>query len=159
MGDKEQFIETFNKFRQELQTVEEEFLQYQKQKEESSKLFRFWNDYIRMVQLLLQFIRAERTGNWYLHLSTTADMVPHFFSMDRPNYSRWLPVYIHVADMQQLDNIHPRVYEDFMKGNHSISRSGQPFTQVSTDMALEQSSLGLQDEGWNHWNHQATRST
>ena len=41
--------------------------------------------------------------------------------------------------MQQLDNAHPRVYEEFMKGNHSISRSGQPFTQVSTDMALEQS--------------------
>ena len=39
MGDKEQLIETFNKFRQELQTVEEEFLQYQQQKEESSKLF------------------------------------------------------------------------------------------------------------------------
>ena len=63
MGDKEQFIETFNKFRQQLQTVEEEFLQYQQQKEESSKLFPFWNDYIKMVQLLLQFIHADRTGN------------------------------------------------------------------------------------------------
>ena len=41
--------------------------------------------------------------------------------------------------MQQLDKTHPRVYEEFMKGNHTISRLGQPFTQVSTDMALEQS--------------------
>ena len=137
MGDKERFIDIFNRFRQELEAVEEKFLQYQQQKEEASKLFRFWNDYIRMVQHLLQFIRAERTGNWYLHLSATADMVPHFFSMDRPNYSRWLPVYI--ADMQQLNKTHPRVYEEFMKGNQSISRSGQPFIQVSTDMALEQS--------------------
>ena len=30
-------------------------------------------------------------------------------------------------------------YNEFAAGNHTISRSGQPFLQVSTDMALEQS--------------------
>ncbi|EDO31927.1 predicted protein [Nematostella vectensis] len=71
-----------------------------------SKTFDFWMRYMSMVKLLLQFIKAERTGNWELHLASTAAMIPHFFSMDRPNYS---------------------------------SRSGQPFSQVWTDMALEQS--------------------
>ena len=137
MQDKEKFLATFQQFKHEIRTVEEEFSKYNQKKEGSSKLCQFWNNYVGMVQLLLQFIRAERTGNWHLHLSTTAAMIPHFFSMDRPNYSRWLPVYI--ADMQQLDKTHPRVYEEFMRGNHTISRSGQPFTQVSTDMALEQS--------------------
>ena len=45
-----------------------------------------------IVQLLLQFTKAEQTGNWLLHLSVTATMTPHFFSMDGPNYSRWLLV-------------------------------------------------------------------
>lgn len=64
-------------------------------------------------------------------------MLPHFFAMDRQNYARYLPVYL--ADMQKLELTHPEVYTEFAEGNHSISRSGQPFSQVSTDMALEQS--------------------
>ena len=64
-------------------------------------------------------------------------MLPYFFAMDRQNYDRYLPVYL--ADMQQLELTHPDVYNEFAAGNHSISHSGQPFSQVSTDMALEQS--------------------
>ena len=58
--------------------------------------------------------------------------------MDRPNYSRWLLVYL--ADRDQLYETHPAVHEEFMSVNHSISRSTQPFEKVWTDMTLEQSS-------------------
>ena len=63
-------------------------------------------------------------------------MVPHFFAMDRPNYARWLPVYI--MDMRQLATKHPQVHQEFANGYHAVSRSGKPFAQVWTDMALEQ---------------------
>ena len=63
-------------------------------------------------------------------------MVPHFFGMDRPNYARWLPVYI--MDMRQLATKHPQVHQEFANGYHAVSRSGKPFAQVWTDMALEQ---------------------
>ena len=102
-----------------------------------SKVFSFWDDYIEMVLLLLQFIKAERTGNWKLHLSATAAMIPHFLSMDRVNYARWLPVYL--SDMNSLQENHPYVHQEFMDGNHSVSRSKQPFAQVWPDMAQEQS--------------------
>ena len=46
----------------------------------ASLLFSFWDTYIEMVQLLLQFIRAERDGHWKLHLETTSRMVPFFFT-------------------------------------------------------------------------------
>ena len=87
--------------------------------------------------ILLQFIKAECTGNWRLHLSSTATMVPHFFAMDRTNYARWLPIYL--ADMHKLEEGHPEVYQTFIAGNHSVSHSQKPFAQVWTDMALEQS--------------------
>ena len=90
-----------------------------------------------MVTSLLQFLKAERTGNWKLHLSSIAAMLPHYFAMDRQNYARFLPVYL--ADMQRLELTHPDVYKEFAAGNHSISRSGQPFSQVSADMAMEHS--------------------
>jgi len=102
-----------------------------------SNLFAFWNSYISRVKILLDFIRSERTGNWLAHLSATAAMLPYFFAMDRPNYSKWIPIYL--TDMRKLPDTHPKVHEEFMNGNHSVSRSGQSFSQVWTDMALEQS--------------------
>lgn len=103
----------------------------------SSQLFKFWDDYVTMVLLLLKFIRTERESNWKLHLEATTEMIPHFCSMDRVNYARWLPVYI--MDMRQLPEKAPEVYNEFMNGNHAVSRSSQSFNQVWTDMALEQS--------------------
>ena len=94
-------------------------------------------EYITMVLLLLQFLRAERTGNWDLHIATTSQMIPYFFAMDRRNYSKWLPVYL--ADMTALSSKHPLVHKESLDGNHSVSRSQHSFSKVSTDLALEQS--------------------
>ena len=102
-----------------------------------SKMFAFWEEYGHMVELLLQFVKAERTGNWELQLLSVSAMVPYFFAMDRPNYARWLPVYI--MDMRQLANKHPEVHQEFINGNHAVSRSNKPFAKVWTDMALKQS--------------------
>ena len=88
-----------------------------------------------MVLVLLQFIKAERTGNWKLPLSATAAMIPHFYSMDRVNYARWLPVFGH----EHAGINHPDVYREFIPGNHGVNNSNQPFAQIWTDMALEQS--------------------
>ena len=79
---------------------------------------------------------AERCGDWLLHLLTTAAMTPYFFQFDRPNYSRWLPVYL--ADMYNLPEHHPKVHQESVNGNHSVSRSGNPFSRLLTDMAPEQ---------------------
>ena len=40
--------------------------------------------------------------------------------------------------MQLLPTHASEVYEEFLNGNHPVSRSSQPFIQVWTDMALEQ---------------------
>ena len=56
--------------------------------------------------------------------------------MDRTNYSRWLHVYI--ANLHLLEDTAPEVPQEFMQGNHAVSRSSQPFNQIWTEMALEQ---------------------
>ena len=73
-----------------------------------------------MILLLLEFIRAEREGDWELHLKVTTKMIPYFFAMDRVNYSRWLPVYI--MDMRNLQEKALDVYNEFLRGNHTVSR-------------------------------------
>lgn len=134
---KEDFFQCWPALKDCVEPLTSLLAEFKSERSEKSKVFSFWEDYINMVLVLLQFIKAERTGNWKLHLSTTAAMVPHFFSMDRVNYARWLPVYL--SDMNMLELNHPQVYQEFIAGNHSISRSKQPFAQVWPDMALEQS--------------------
>ena len=80
-----------------------------------------------MVELLLTFIGAELEGNWSLHLAATKELTPHFFSMDRVNYSKWLPITA------------AEVNEEFCKSSLAVNRSTNPFSQVWIDMALEQS--------------------
>lgn len=53
-------------------------------------------------------------GNWSLHLAATAKMLPYFFSMDRQNYARWIPIYL--ADMKELPSKHPLVHKEFVEG-------------------------------------------
>ena len=136
-SDKESARESVRKITTDLTEITDLFAIFKSENKERSNLFAFWDEYCFMVTTLLQFLKAERTGNWKLHLFSTAAMLPQFFAMDRQNYARYLPV--HLADVQKLELTHPDVYKEFAEGNHSISRSGQPFSQVSTDMALEQS--------------------
>ena len=121
----------------DLKDVTSSFDVFVTQRKTKSKMFTFWEEYGSMVNALLQFIKAERTGNWHLHLSTVATLTPYFYAMDRPNYARWLPVYL--ADMCQLHTKHPQVYQESLNGDHSVSPFGQPFSRVWSDMALEQS--------------------
>lgn len=130
-------VEDFESPREGLQDVIEKLEEFKEERRKTCKLFAFWEEHGTMVDLLLQLIKAERTGNWKLHLCTIATMVPYFFAMDRHNCSRWLPVYL--SDMKRLETKHARVHQEFMNGDHVVSRSSNPFSPVSTDMALEQS--------------------
>lgn len=78
----------------DMQQLTSTFEEFKRESRAKSKMFVFWEEYGTMVNALLQFIKAERMGNWDLHLTATANMLPYFFSMNRPNYARWLPVYL-----------------------------------------------------------------
>ena len=88
---------------------------------EKSQMFSFWDDYITMVLALLQLVKAERTSDWHLHPVSVAALMPHFYSIDRSSYARWLLVYL--ARMNQLEKKHPAVWQQFTEGNHAVSRS------------------------------------
>lgn len=126
-------IEKFGILQEELKDVMKWFKDFKEEQCALSKLFTYWEEYNAMVNLLLHFLQAERTGDWKLYLSAVAAMTPYFFAMDQHNYARWLPVYL--ADMHQIESEHPRVYVEFMRGNHVVCRSSHPFSQVSTDIA------------------------
>jgi hypothetical protein len=76
-----------------------------KKRSEENPLFSFWSSYIEMVQLLLLYIRATRTTDWSLHLSSLRSMIPWFFATDRVNYSQYAPCYW--LEMMCLEETNP----------------------------------------------------
>lgn len=87
--------------------------------------FRLWTSYMEMVEILLAFIRAERDGNWVLHLEAFAEMLPWLTIYDHTNYARWGPVYL--ADMKSLEKTAPGVHAEFVNGNFVVKRTKRRF--------------------------------
>ena len=63
-------------------------------------------------------------------------MLPYFFAYDRTNYARYATLYL--AKIQALTYTAPEVYQSFLKGDFVVARSQGRFSQVSVDLALEQ---------------------
>ncbi len=104
--EKKSFYETCHN--NEFKKFQDEFQKFIDERCEQSPTFALWSNYIEMVQLLLLFIRATRTSDWKLHLSTLRSMIPWFFATDRVNYARYAPCYW--LEMTQLDKTHPCMY-------------------------------------------------
>ena len=81
------------------------FDQFVTQRSDVNPLFAFWSKYIDMVQLLLTQIRATRTTDWRLHLSSLRAMISWFFAADWVNYSRYASCYL--MEIMCVEKTHP----------------------------------------------------
>ena len=83
--------------------------------------FMLWSTYMSMAKILLGFIRAERDGNWILHLEAFTAMLQRPTIYDHKNYARWGPVYL--ADMKLFETTVPEVHAEFLDGNIVVKRT------------------------------------
>lgn len=60
----------------------------------NNPMFQVMRHYMRMVMEMLAFIRAIGTGDWKLHLTSLEMFTKYFFSHDKINYARMIPVYL-----------------------------------------------------------------
>ena len=63
--------------------------------------FRVWSTYVDMVEILMEFIRAERDDNWTLHLEVFSVMLPWLTIYEHTSYAQWGCMYF--ADMKLLE--------------------------------------------------------
>ena len=78
-----------------------------------SRTSKLWLQYMDMIAILQSFIRAERTGDWLMHLAVLRDMLPFLASSGHNHYTKSLHLYL--QNMDCLEEKHPSVYEHFMK--------------------------------------------
>ena len=72
----------------------------EKKSMEKKHTAKLWLQYMDMVEILLIFIKAERTGNWNLHMKMNSKMLPYLAAAGHNNYTKSL--YLYLQKMQQL---------------------------------------------------------
>ncbi|XP_033109669.1 uncharacterized protein LOC117110927 [Anneissia japonica] len=115
---------------QKLLPLLKEFVAWGRQ---ASSTFAFWDNFLIAMQIVLSNIRAEREGDWKLHLSSIFSMLPYFFVADRPNYARWGTLYA----VEMLHYLPESVSEAFHNGKFPVRQTSGKFKGTWTDMAVE----------------------
>ena len=108
--------------------------------------FQVFRCYMQMIMEMMQFVRAVRTGNWQLHLTSLELFTKYFFAHDRLNYARMIPLYL--AEMKMLNESDPEIYEEFLEGNWVVNKNPDvPFCALGADHALEQINRSMKVSG------------
>lgn len=62
--------------------------------------FQYWNIVLEFERMVMIFVRAHQVQYFDLYVEVLQALAPLFFSLDRTNYARWIPV--HIRDMKAL---------------------------------------------------------
>lgn len=102
-----------------------------------------WIQYFYLVNLVKQFIKAERSGDWELHLKTIQSMIPFFHAAGHTQYAKSCHLYL--QDMYGLEQLMPtKEYESFTKrGFFTIRRSEKYWSGLWTDLTIEQTLMRM----------------
>ena len=89
------------------------------------------------IDIVKLFIRAERTGDWNLHLISVGKMLNLFAATGHNNYAKCARLYL--QQMMDLPSSHPWLYEKFAyHGYHTVRRSERFWAGLWTDLVIEQ---------------------
>lgn len=98
-----------------------------------SKTSKLWVDcLIKAVFIMMLYVRAEREGDWALHLVTVKAMLPYFLASGHVNYARYGLYYLGSVESLQEEQI-----SQFMKGEHVMRHIPGLWNGIWSDMYIE----------------------
>ena len=98
-----------------------------------NRTVKLWvNCLINPVLTIMKYVRAEREGDWPLHLAAVNEMMPLFFAASHFNYARYGLYYLRAMAEMPED-----VRQHFMKGEHTMHHNPGLFNGIWSDMAIE----------------------
>ncbi len=111
----------------------DELMQQLKARASRSKTTKHWvENLIRPVFLMLMFVRAEREGEWALHLWAVNEMIPYFFAAGHVHYARYGLLYL-----RSMQKLHEEVLKRFLKGEHVQRHRQGLWNGIWMDMFIE----------------------
>ena len=100
------------------------------------KTAQFWMSYMDAVWRVLNCLRATKRNDLDLHITCLEQMCPLFFSMDHPNYARYLTSYIIL--LLNLKDSHPGAEELLQDNGFSVCMSSVSGARNAVDLTIEQ---------------------
>lgn len=135
------YIKDSQKYMAEFESASEKLLKdvdnFIQTRSAANENFKFWAQFLRMMAIVNDLLRADRAGIWDLHLDAVQRALYLFAAFDSTNYLRWCSVYL--EDMRRLPETAPSVHKQFSSGNFSIKDKPGKFIAVGGDQKLEQS--------------------
>ena len=107
--------------------------------------FKFWSSTLDFQLTLFMFVRSIRERNFDLYRTSLIALMPWFFALDHPNYSRWLSM--HIRDMNLLGMIHPNTLTEFKKGHFTVRKTLNRFSAIAIDHAHEKNNKWVKGDG------------
>ena len=101
-----------------------------------SRTAALWLNYVHYIEIVQQFITAERTSNFALHISTTKQMINLFAATAHNNYAKTCRLYLQSVD--KLEKDHPQIFKQFSFGNYTVRRTDMIWSGLWTDLSIEQ---------------------
>ena len=110
-----------------------ELTQFLISKSNESKTARLWfKCLIKPVFIMMIFVRAEREGDWPLHLFAVEKMLPYFFASGHVNYACYGLYYL-----RSMQRLHPDIMKKFMAGEHVMHHQDGLWNGVWSDLFIE----------------------
>ena len=98
---------------------------------EKSRLAEHWvQNLIKSVLIMMMYVRAEREGEFALHLYACKLMMPYFFAASHWNYARDGTAYL-----QMMEKLPMNILDLFLDGEHVIRLQDGFFNGIWTDQS------------------------
>ena len=121
-----------------LQTIDpqchyDQLMEQLEEKAQRSRTSRLWVDcLIKPVLIMMAYVRAEREGDWLLHVACVKAIMPYFFAGGHHNYSRLGLVYL-----RTIENLPENVLPYFLKGEHVMRHRAGLWNGIWSDQFIE----------------------
>jgi len=98
-----------------------------------SRTVKLWVEVlVKPVLLMMSYIRAEREGDWLLHLATFRKMLPYYFAARHVNYARYGLYYL-----RSMEKLPDQVQSLFLKGQHVTRHIRGIWNGIWSDQFIE----------------------
>ena len=97
---------------------------------------KLWIMYMKLIDIVRNYLRSERTGDWKLYLTTLQNMLPYFAASGHNLYTKL--VYLYLQKMWKLEHSNLDIYSKFMDGFHVVRRSDRYWVGLSPDLVIQQ---------------------
>ena len=101
----------------------------------SSSTAKLVMQYSEMVPIVPKFLKAERTGDWDLYLSSLSDMLPYLAAAGHNLYGKSVRLFLQM--MQELEASNPQLFEQFASDKFIARRSDRFWAGLAPDLVIE----------------------